>query len=1226
MNFFQDTKKLETLFEDYKIINNIEDIIVNIQKYDVYDILARISGLNLMPQNQNKSILLDGIIAHILSKKEEEYTSNYKMSSGRFKRIIEEINNSNLAAYIDPNENLFIQNIMFMDNYKVFNGVDRTPAYNLQMLIDTLFFYKNDFPEEYLRKVRKLIMMILIISDELACKINLRDIDAVYDKNEKVIMLPDSNNIKEYASYVVFDEQKLRYLLEDYCELLDDIIISFGIDSVGCLQNRPFYCRPFIRNTKENKIILLNVSLLPAFAFFQSLKIAEEFGIKNKVMNRYNEYIWHDCNKSLEVLGHYKIKKNILGIDILDKDYYKEQIVTMYNNQLMLVLFVCDDAYNYTEDTIYDKYPDERHTLIFEERIKYYYEKIKQEKIDIDKFYCMIILSSIGRGIVLRGAKIVSKSKIINLNPFELYCISINENKKRNFLPRYIKAKNKLKNYMPMSYSDLNIINFYVSNNYSFYVSDNINISETIIYISPEDYVDYINKAIKQKNTILVESYEDGYKTRIELCDKIRNIYRNLNIVKTKINGICIYFNNCIIWITSDIIKEKLDINLYISIIDALSFWLSECKNIIENMDLCDTLYHFNIVLTGDKKSYYYATTDDIDISSLIKIEGNGRHYNLIWSPKAFSQMSCKTNLKEKELCYMVLDVLNRNTFKSYNYKTEIDMIFSNQIKKKFFSSDFKATPYLKPIISKDKIMIYKEDEDHILDIIGKIILKDGKWNYGVIPDSDRTKIANEVVGILYGMLQNEIEQLSSINLVETIYFDLENTIYRLMMAKNQYVYELTCYPEKEEQYMNDYNNLNKISLALKFMMEYVAAKPPKGKDILGIEKYEYILAICSLIIDWAYKNDLFHYNIFNTPIEILKSDRIGIKKNEFLNMNYYINKYEKEQLYYISSSEFRKKYNINQSDYSIELDQAFLSDYGYTFNQFYRVINGMIDYGNKIQIDEIFVKNKDDLINYLMCLDQDLTSEIVTKIIDDISLTERENFLELPNKFRNEDVYPWRFNRAYSFNRRPLIIREKDVIWGNRQLYHMLLYLTDLIYYGKLSTKDTKMATLIGHINNERGRIFNQLVVDMFLDMGIFRIFPNVKKINKNSIADKNGNTLGDIDILIIDDKMHSIYVAEVKDFNLSRNPYEIQLEYKKMFVDDKKKCFATKHKRRVEWVREHLEDLKLQYRLDNSAVWRVKSLFIVSEPLISNQIYGKDIEVVSKSELSVEKIRSIL
>lgn len=52
---------------------------------------------------------------------------------------------------------------------------------------------------------------------------------------------------------------------------------------------------------------------------------------------------------------------------------------------------------------------------------------------------------------------------------------------------------------------------------------------------------------------------------------------------------------------------------------------------------------------------------------------------------------------------------------------------------------------------------------------------------------------------------------------------------------------------------------------------------------------------------------------------------------------------------------------------------------------------------------------------------------------------------------------------------------------------------------------------------------------------------------------------------MLIIDNEMHHIYVAEVKDFNFSGNPYEIQLEYQKMFVDGKKKCYATKHGRRV-------------------------------------------------------------
>lgn len=164
----------------------------------------------------------------------------------------------------------------------------------------------------------------------------------------------------------------------------------------------------------------------------------------------------------------------------------------------------------------------------------------------------------------------------------------------------------------------------------------------------------------------------------------------------------------------------------------------------------------------------------------------------------------------------------------------------------------------------------------------------------------------------------------------------------------------------------------------------------------------------------------------------------------------------------------------------------------------------------------------------------------------------------------------------------------------------------------------------LIGRISDERGRVFNQLIVDMLIDMGVFRIFPNVKKINKKLIADKKGNTFGDIDVLIIDEEMNHIYIAEVKDFNFSRNPYEIQSEYQKMFVDGKKICYATKHERRVNWIKEHMEDLMIEYRLKNVA-WKVNGLFIVSEPLISTQVYQQNLEVVSEAELSIERIRSI-
>ena len=1223
MDFFEFMNDKEEIFENEETISELSLIATEVKKYDVYDVLARISGLNLLSHNQNKSILLDALIAAIVSEGEESYNSVCKMSAGKFKRLLGRISETNLAMSIDPNENVFYQNVMLMDNYTVFNGIDNTPAYNLQMLIDILFNYENDFPVEYKQKIGKLAMFALGISEEIARKVHIKESEIVSDEG-KMVIIPDSEKVKEYAECVVIEEQRVQFFLRDYPELLDEIIMPFGSGKVGSMNNRPFYCKPFVRSKRENTIILLNVSLLPNFIFFQAIKIASEFGIKDKVVKRYNDYVWRDCSKSLESLGHHKIKESMLGIELVNNDYYKERMVNVYNNQLMLVIFVCDDANNYMETTMHDEYPDDRHTLLFEERMKYFLKKLKEKSIERDNLYCMIIISGFGRGMGLRATKRPSAYKALQLNPFELHCIAVNEQHKKNFIPRYIRAKEKINTQVPNLFSELNEVSIYTSNQYSFYMSDDLSAHNTMFMIAPGDSIEYINKAINNEGAVLIDSYEDGWKTQVILCDAMRNIYTEASMMETHRSSLCIRYSNCTIWITSDEISEKIDVNLNFSIIDTISYWLAECKEIIENMNLVDTLYHFAVALEGDKETYYHAVTEDIPVSELIRVEENGRHFNLVWTPKAYGQMNCRTNAKEKELCQIILNVLNSNAYEICDYAEKLDVLFQNPMRRKIYSFDYEDTPYLKPILFTENRMVREEDEDYLLDIIGKSMLQSGKWNYGIIPDEKRSEIANDVVGMLYNMLQKEIEVLNSDNLVEVIYSDLEEVLYKLMLAERTYAYELTCYPEKEEQYITEYNNLNRTSLALKFMMEYVAAKPPKGQVVLGIGKYEYILAICSLIIDWAYKNDLFHYNIFNTPVEILKSNRIGMGRNEFNTMYQYGDKYRREQLYYFSSSDFRKKYTISQEDYSNALDDAFQAEYGYTFAQFCKVIIGMIEYGKERVGQEIYIESQEKLVEHLTQLDKDLSVEIVCNIFEDICLTEREDFLKLPSKFRKEDVYPWRFNRAYSFNRRPVILRESSMIWGNRQLYHMLMYVTDLIYDGKISTKNEKMATLIGRISDDRGRRFNKLIADILLDMKVFVIDSNVDKINKHSIADEKGNTLGDIDVLIIDNKTQHIYVAEVKDFNFSRNPYEVQQEYQRMFVDGKKKCYATKHARRVAWVKEHIADVKTHYKLSDVA-WKVYGLFIVSQPLISTHVYHQKLEVISKAELSVERIRSI-
>lgn len=78
------------------------------------------------------------------------------------------------------------------------------------------------------------------------------------------------------------------------------------------------------------------------------------------------------------------------------------------------------------------------------------------------------------------------------------------------------------------------------------------------------------------------------------------------------------------------------------------------------------------------------------------------------------------------------------------------------------------------------------------------------------------------------------------------------------MLQQGRYASDVACYPEKREQIFKEYNDMNKNSMAIRFFLEYISAQPAHGQKIVGQEQYEYILAICFMIIEWAYKNDLF--------------------------------------------------------------------------------------------------------------------------------------------------------------------------------------------------------------------------------------------------------------------------------------------------------------------------------------------------------------------------------
>ncbi len=103
---FWDLEEFDFNIENEKPTKKFDNIVKEMKKYDLYDIIARIAGLNLLPVNQNKSILLDAVIAELLcvNLDNEGIINDNIMSAGKFRKLISQVNDSDICMMIDPNE------------------------------------------------------------------------------------------------------------------------------------------------------------------------------------------------------------------------------------------------------------------------------------------------------------------------------------------------------------------------------------------------------------------------------------------------------------------------------------------------------------------------------------------------------------------------------------------------------------------------------------------------------------------------------------------------------------------------------------------------------------------------------------------------------------------------------------------------------------------------------------------------------------------------------------------------------------------------------------------------------------------------------------------------------------------------------------------------------------------------------------------------------------------
>ncbi len=243
---------------------------------------------------------------------------------------------------------------------------------------------------------------------------------------------------------------------------------------------------------------------------------------------------------------------------------------------------------------------------------------------------------------------------------------------------------------------------------------------------------------------------------------------------------------------------------------------------------------------------------------------------------------------------------------------------------------------------------------------------------------------------------------------------------------------------------------------------------------------------------------------------------------------------------------------------------------------------------------------------------------EQVACVLDLLTLTPRADFLSPFEPYRQEDTYPWRYNRRLSYMRRPFIFRRRgdvtEVLWGNRHLYRAALSLLRLCLSGRFQASSQDMKQVMGTILHREGKEFNDAVVAALKDNPELIVVPRVKGI---------GDLPGDIDVLVADPARRRLGILECKDFAAARMPHEIDFELKKLFQG--KHGEKSMIEKRADWARKHVGDLLNRLGLggtEHTNRWHVEPLIVVSQELLSPYLRRSPIPVVSLQKLIRERL----
>jgi len=1238
----------------------LEEIAKETSPFDKLDLLSKIAALQLVPANANHAMPLDAIAHAVASQK---YVPRLpEISLKRLKQICNSpaITDGPIGLSEDPSEQMFTEAFTFEGgSYVVFPGIVDDATFILRNLAKAIFLSRESpFTQEFIQQSRILTAAILKLSDIIASKAGInRGIAPVSSRD---VGMPSNTILQKLRRSVTFDTEELaRYLIigDSLLNALQPFIAGFGDTEAEKydLNNGPLHLKPLIRI--DNKIVVSEPGVLLATLRHHLILEAIKQNLSKELAKQYRLVVWGNV---IEMLDYLQIGLLQSDAPLNDNDPYFEGLFVLDRDKALYVQLITDDLSDYASDTVFgdwqaQKFCDPLHKLSADAEIALFtQEQEPNEVMDL------VLLQSLGRGMVMAFIdRSAPYGKVwLCMSASELETIALAEGGDPLVLLKYARTRKAIHDKAKIfSVEQLNEFQFYRRHHHSYYISDEKFPTALIIPLGFAGEI--VREVAHQRDRHGAPAYEYGYVVEVT-CRFSEDIpiYIPINDIGARATDL-VQLGTFNIWIIGpDYGKQdyrKLH-SKYVGFVDMISYWLWQCSHLVTEM--LSALPHKEIPIVIELELSPYEQWIDIseqllkvpvqDTSSSIKVDIKKRERRILMklSPEIVPILAGADNTGERSIMTIVFNSLYELTLvPTANISTQVGLTKISQAlesfmpvssKKMMIISASHSIPQGAPVSFPHFRPVKQHDEQAILDSLAEHLSSQGRQPGPIKPEDRVTFINNEVVSYLYKRLTSIIATLRFDELLSGLVSYNEATIARLFETRLTIPTRLACFYENRsfvETLKEELPDINKAAVATRFLVEYSTTCPSKGIRPMSLELFDQLMALSSAIILWGFDSDYVKYEIADIGLSILPSGRIGVIREELQKaQSSFLLEYTSEEISranrafsrYVdkTSAPLTKEdvENLKQDPSIIEIDEASVAEFGFTFTEFGYLIGDIYNLGEE-QPGLVKRLRTTELAD---CLSSSLgwAKEKVSKALALLTLSPRADFLVPPQSYANTDVYPWRFNRALSYIRRPLLKVEHasgdELIWGSRHVYHSHGYLFNLILTSRIFAKSAKMCELIGKFNRERGKTFNDDIADLFEARPPLIVRRRIKKLGKKYIRGKQGD-LGDIDVLVIDKNNHKVFVIECKDLVMARTPYELKGELDSIFKGTSgEKSTIEKHQLRTKWVQDNLTSIFGELDIALNGNWEIEPLLIVDEAMYSSHIYSSPIKVISYRQLT--------